>query len=202
MMLEIMVCEKALFKELNITFYIDEGTLLGAVRDGGFFDEADREDTDWSILQSDTDRLYSLRHLSRERCGFPMVHRSDRQYLPYWLPLVCRRSAFRVFYGYMYPYFYLDIRDYDIVDGKLIDLHNVADLDTGNFPLVRSPMYEAARLPHALLLLIACCRSLFSMRVVFPLRFCTRGSPFSQSVHLIFTLPPLHFTHRRRKSSR
>lgn len=138
MMLSIMKCEQELFKELNITFYIDEGTLLGAVRDGGFFDADDREDTDWSILSKDTDYLYNLRHLSRERCGFPMIHRSDRAWMPNWLPLVCRRSAFRVFYGYMYPYFYLDIRDYDVVDGKLIDLDNVADLDTGNFPEVCS----------------------------------------------------------------
>ena len=143
MMVEIMQCEQKLLKSLNITFYIDEGTLLGAVRTGGYHDEYDREDVDWSIMSTDTDYLYRMRHLSYERCGFPMVHRSDRQWMPNWLPLVCRRSAFRIFYGYMYPYFYLDIRDYDIVDGHLIDLHNVDDADTGNFPLVRPPVAQS-----------------------------------------------------------
>ena len=62
--------------------------------------------------------------------------RADRQWLPLFLPLVIRRAAFRVFHGYFVPIYYLDIRDYEVINGRLIDEEFIADHDTGNFTMV------------------------------------------------------------------
>jgi hypothetical protein len=62
--------------------------------------------------------------------------RSERQWLPLFLPLVIKRAAFRVFHGYLVPIYYLDIRDYEVVDGRLVDVEYIPDNDSGNFTMV------------------------------------------------------------------
>jgi hypothetical protein len=56
-------------------YFIDTGTLLGAIRHGGFISPEDREDVDLGILRESEPRLREIQHLTWERCGFPMIHR-------------------------------------------------------------------------------------------------------------------------------
>ena len=78
MMLETLKCTTDLLDEHKIPYFIDTGTLLGAVRHGGFMSPADREDVDLGIMRVDEPKLRSLQHVTWQRCGFPMIHRSDR----------------------------------------------------------------------------------------------------------------------------
>jgi hypothetical protein len=137
MMLQMLKCTTGILDEHNITYFIDTGTLLGAIRHGGFLSPNDREDVDLAILATDTARLYAIRHLPYERCGFPMIHRSDRQYIPNVVPVRIKNAAFRVFYNYWVIYYYLDIRDYEMIDGKLVDAEFIATSDTATLDPVR-----------------------------------------------------------------
>jgi len=148
MMLETLKCTTDILDELHIQYFIDTGTLLGSIRHGGFISPQDREDVDLGILRDDEPKLLAMKHLTWERCGFPMIHRTDRQYLPGWLPVVIRRAAFRVFHGYLIPIYYLDIRDYEVVDGRLLDVEFLADNDTGNFTMNRIFPLKRCKFEH------------------------------------------------------
>ena len=92
MMLETLKCTTDILDEHQIPYFIDTGTLLGAIRHGGFISPEDREDVDIGILREDEPKLLELKDLTWQRCGFPMIHRTGTRHM-LGLPVLPRRRG-------------------------------------------------------------------------------------------------------------
>eukprot|EP01087_Luapelamoeba_hula_P006718 TRINITY_DN1679_c7_g1_i2.p1 TRINITY_DN1679_c7_g1~~TRINITY_DN1679_c7_g1_i2.p1 ORF type:complete len:259 (+),score=52.17 TRINITY_DN1679_c7_g1_i2:466-1242(+) len=112
--LDLMQCTHEIFTRNNVSYFLDYGSLLGAVRHGGFIPWDDQMDIDIGVLESQTALIISLKkEFYDRRCGH-LVHRSDVAYLPDISSFVIRRAAFRVFYNRVTPIF-IDIADYEAI---------------------------------------------------------------------------------------
>jgi len=140
--LEVMQCTHNLFTEHGITYFLDYGSLLGAIRHKGFIPWDETEDIDIGVLASETDKIYALAPLLSRLCGYHMIHRSDVALLPGVTSFVIKRGAFRIFYNRITPV-YVDVADYEVVhEGNGNDVETVlTDIhypDLGfRFPLSR-----------------------------------------------------------------
>jgi hypothetical protein len=114
---DIMQCVHDVFTEHNIPYFLDYGSLLGAIRHKGFIPWDDLIDIDAGVLASDEDRIIALKPVIKEKCGYVLIHRSDVSHLPDMSAFVIRRGAFRVFYNAFTP-LYVDITDYEVVESE------------------------------------------------------------------------------------
>jgi len=111
--LEVMQCTHDLFVEHGVTYFLDYGSLLGAIRHKGFIPWDDTNDIDIGVLASETDQIYALGPLLSQVCGYHMIHRSDVALLPGVSAFVIKRGAFRVFHNRVTP-IYVDVADYEV----------------------------------------------------------------------------------------
>jgi LicD family len=107
-------CTTGILKRNDIPYFLDYGSLLGAVRHLGFI-PAERfgDDVDIGILTRDVDRIKAVAS-EFSACGMPIIDRDGVSHLQGISSFAIRRGAFRVFSRPMAP-FYIDLADYDIV---------------------------------------------------------------------------------------
>lgn len=126
----VLACTDRLFKQHGITYFLDYGALLGAVRHGGPIPWDDPIDIDIGVLANQSQAILDIRGKFSSECdGFSVVHRSDvPSFIPAWSHLLVRRGAFRVFFNRLYP-IYIDVADYEftprmhLTDTHFEDLH-------------------------------------------------------------------------------
>jgi hypothetical protein len=114
-LLEVMQCTHDVFVENEVTYFLDYGSLLGAVRHKGFIPWDRTDDVDIGVLAYETEKIKTLIPVFAQRCGYHMIHRSDTAHLPSITAFVIRRGAFRLFYNRMTPT-YVDMADYELVE--------------------------------------------------------------------------------------
>jgi hypothetical protein len=117
-LLEVMQCTHDVFVEHGVTYFLDYGSLLGAVRHKGFIPWDGTDDLDVGVLVSETEKIYALGPQIARRCGNHMIHRSDVALLPGLTAFVIKRGAFRIFYNRITP-IYIDLADYEPIESPL-----------------------------------------------------------------------------------
>ncbi|KAL6053386.1 LicD [Balamuthia mandrillaris] len=119
---DLLACTHRIFTQHNITYFLDYGSLLGAIRHKGFIPWDDM-DIDIGVIATDSAKINALKQTFSDPnnyCGH-MIHRSDVAHLPSFTSFVIRRGAFRIFPQRFVPY-YVDVADYEVknVDGKTV----------------------------------------------------------------------------------
>lgn len=113
-----IVCADRVFRDHGIDYFLDYGSLLGAVRHGGFIPWDGTGDIDVGVFRADEARIKALAGEFWQRCGMPLLHRSQVSLLPSVTSFVIRRGAFRLFCAPAVPY-YVDFADYETEDDPL-----------------------------------------------------------------------------------
>ena len=151
---DMLKCQDKVFKRLGLTYFLDEGTLLGAVRHGGWVPWDDTGDMDLGLLTTElglrelggkkSEQAYAMVDLldrtSSEMCGNFVLWRDSwwsRNIGPLYGHTTAYglgRVAMRV-YSYTAPFVYIDLRDYETLtlpNGRqqLYDAHFAANNDT------------------------------------------------------------------------
>lgn len=129
LMLSMLPCMDAQFHRHNVTWFLDEGSVLGAIREQDII----KGDTDIDIGMMDFDRpkVPALIASLREHCGFTIIHRDDNLGYPSVSSFTVRRNLFRIMVGYFGPPWFIDVRDYDIDSDDIVyDADFLDDSDT------------------------------------------------------------------------
>eukprot|EP01090_Pellita_catalonica_P014227 TRINITY_DN3578_c0_g1_i6.p1 TRINITY_DN3578_c0_g1~~TRINITY_DN3578_c0_g1_i6.p1 ORF type:complete len:260 (+),score=41.99 TRINITY_DN3578_c0_g1_i6:104-781(+) len=113
-LVQLLECTDKIFNKHNIPYFLDSGTLLGAIREGGWIPWDGRDDIDIGVFHWNNENISALTNVFKEvyNCGY-MLSREDTKNLPSVSSWVIRKGAFRIFYNRIVPY-YLDITDYEL----------------------------------------------------------------------------------------
>lgn len=128
-MLDMIPCMDKQFMRHNVTWFVDEGTVLGALREQDII----KGDTDIDIgfMEWDLPKVPALINSLRKDCGFTVIHRDDNKGYPSVSSFTVRRNIFRIFLGYFGPPWFIDVRDYNVdSDGIVYDADFLDDSDT------------------------------------------------------------------------
>jgi len=122
-------CVINVLEQHQVTWFLDEGSLLGAVRNKGAI--PGDGDADIAILARDKDKVPLLVRDWEKVCNFYVVHRDDARGLARAITLyTTRRLLMRIFPSYWGPNWYIDVREYDIDENGILydkDFLNVDD---------------------------------------------------------------------------
>eukprot|EP00030_Apusomonadida_sp_AF-17_P006288 a679069_33.p1 GENE.a679069_33~~a679069_33.p1 ORF type:complete len:301 (+),score=76.97 a679069_33:32-904(+) len=123
-MLDMLRCEIELFDAHNITWWLEAGSHLGAVRNKGMASADSSGDIDIALLAPDVPKVIALMPEFHRRWGHRMIHRDQVSWWPKLLDnaFVIYRAAFRHFYRWYLP-IYIDLREFEIVDNRVVTLH-------------------------------------------------------------------------------
>jgi phosphorylcholine metabolism protein LicD len=122
-MCEILLAFNAICKEHNIDFWLDYGTLLGAVRHNGFIPWDD--DIDIGMLRSDFELFNEIASQELPENVFYQTPYSDVNYNPFWVEAKLRSKE----------YLYVDDKEYKWQNGLMVDI-NVYDKVKGQDAIV------------------------------------------------------------------
>eukprot|EP01089_Gocevia_fonbrunei_P006805 TRINITY_DN17813_c0_g1_i1.p1 TRINITY_DN17813_c0_g1~~TRINITY_DN17813_c0_g1_i1.p1 ORF type:complete len:201 (-),score=35.63 TRINITY_DN17813_c0_g1_i1:17-580(-) len=117
-----------ILKDNNVSYFLDGGSLLGAIRHNGWIPWDNQNDIDVGVLHWENDKISQLKTVFRKSCGY-MIDRKDVADFPDISAFVIRRAAFRLFKNWFTP-FYVDFTDYEqyqIQDSSSSDLLVVTD---------------------------------------------------------------------------
>jgi len=122
-------CVISVLEQHQVTWFLDEGSLLGAIRNQGAI--PGDGDADIAILARDKDKFPLLLRDWEKVCNFYVIHRNDTKGLAFPITLyTTRRLLMRIFPSYWGPNWYIDVREYDIDENGMLydqDFLNVDD---------------------------------------------------------------------------
>jgi hypothetical protein len=152
--MELMKCTAREADALGLDWWLDEGTLLGSIREG---DMVKRDsDIDIAFMENQKHLFPVFASRMRDRCGMHVMTREENKGYNSLTSFTIHRVAMRVFSARLAPPWFIDIREYDVdPDGAIYDLDFVQDNDTPYLPLdVFLPLAdcklrgEAMKCPH------------------------------------------------------
>jgi len=131
--ISMMPCMISVLEQNNATWFLDEGSLLGAYREGGAI-KGD-SDIDIGLLQRESDKFPAIKQGWEKKCNFYVVHRDDHQGVKALSFFTARKIVMRIFSSYWGPEWYIDVREYDVSEsGVVYDRHFLQDDDTYFIP--------------------------------------------------------------------
>jgi len=131
-MLELLQYQSKIFDAENISYWLDEGTLLGSIRHNGWI--PNDYDIDIAILESDVEKVKQIKD-KFSKCGYLLTRDSCawiNWIFPY-TPYIILRNQFRLFKSYLFIPYYVDVRDYNLREDIIYDKDFMDD--TGYFPI-------------------------------------------------------------------
>jgi len=116
----------------GVSWFMDEGSLLGALRNKGII--PGDSDADIGVFAHEKEKINLVWRDWERVCNFYVAHRD--QALGWFDPITLyttRRVFMRIFSSYWGPTWYIDVRDYDMDENRIIYDKDFVDLDDSYF---------------------------------------------------------------------
>jgi len=132
--MELMKCTAKIADDMRLHWWLDEGTLLGSVREKDMIKRD--SDIDIAFVEHEKHLFPRFRQRMADECGMHVMTREENKGYSSLTSFTIHRVAMRVFSARVAPPWFIDIREYEVDnDGTVYDQDFIEDNDTPYLPL-------------------------------------------------------------------